>query len=492
MLTQYNTWILIGVMQEKSSRVVEVLLATVRPIQLLGGKVLGIGLVALGQATLIVGFALIVGTAVGSDLLHGTAPLVLACELLWLVLGYAFYCWVYAAAGSTAERQDQVQTLALPLSIPILVGYIFSHHRGELGQPGPLLQGPRLPAPDGPVLHARARRAGPGHLVGVRRLGADHHRRDGRHGDLRRPHLPPGRAAHRRPGACPRALRSRAAARIGTSALAVSLMTYAAVLKTEVERRDRERCALAGLVSEGGRTMTRANRKCDELATRSADHDEADRPGAMTTRRAVIIGAAAGLAGLVADSVISSEPAGAASGDTVLLGNSNSSSATTEITTTSGDGLQGSTSDNYSYGVYGENTGVNGTGAGVYGTGNTYGVYGSGGTDGIGVYGSGGTFGVFAIGGTYGVNGQGPTGVYGYSYTGGIGVEGTATGGGVGVFGHGSYRRLRRVEDPGGHGTKGQGTNGATGVYGVSDKGTACWRRAPRVTPFKLSARSPS
>ncbi len=126
MLTQYNTWILIGVMQEKSSRVVEVLLATVRPIQLLGGKVLGIGLVALGQATVIVGFALIVGAAVGSDLLRGTAPLVLACQLLWLLLGYAFYCWVYAAGGSTAERQDQVQTLALPLSIPILLGYIFA------------------------------------------------------------------------------------------------------------------------------------------------------------------------------------------------------------------------------------------------------------------------------------------------------------------------------------------------------------------------------
>ena len=135
MLTQYNTWILIGVMQEKSSRVVEVLLATVRPIQLLGGKVLGIGLVALGQATLIVGFALIVGAAVGSDLLHGTAPLVLVCELLWLVLGYAFYCWVYAAAGSTAERQDQVQTLALPLSIPILVGYVFSITVASSGNP---------------------------------------------------------------------------------------------------------------------------------------------------------------------------------------------------------------------------------------------------------------------------------------------------------------------------------------------------------------------
>jgi ABC-2 type transport system permease protein len=126
MLSQYDTWILIGVMQEKSSRVVEVLLATVRPIQLLGGKVLGIGLVALGQATVIVGFALILAAAVGSDLLHGSAPLVLVCQFLWLVLGYAFYCWVYAAGGSTAERQDQVQTLAFPLSIPILVGYIFS------------------------------------------------------------------------------------------------------------------------------------------------------------------------------------------------------------------------------------------------------------------------------------------------------------------------------------------------------------------------------
>ena len=126
MLTQYNTWILVGVMQEKSSRVVEVLLATVRPLQLLGGKVLGIGLVALGQAALVVGFALILATAVGSSLLRGTAPVVLLCQLLWLVLGYAFYCWVYAAAGSTAERQDQVQTLALPLSVPILVGYVFA------------------------------------------------------------------------------------------------------------------------------------------------------------------------------------------------------------------------------------------------------------------------------------------------------------------------------------------------------------------------------
>jgi ABC-2 type transport system permease protein len=125
-LTQYNTWILMGVMEEKSSRVIEVLLAAVRPMQLLAGKVLGIGLVAFAQATLTVVFALVLAEAVGSDLLHGAAPLVLAATLVWLVLGYAFYCWVYAAAGSLVERQDQIQSLALPLSLPIIFGYIFA------------------------------------------------------------------------------------------------------------------------------------------------------------------------------------------------------------------------------------------------------------------------------------------------------------------------------------------------------------------------------
>lgn len=126
MLSQYETWTLIGVMEEKSSRVVEVLLATVRPIQLLGGKVLGIGLVALAQAAALLAVALLLSKAVGSDLLRGTAPLMLAAAFFWLVIGYAFYCWVYAAAGSMAERQDQVQTLALPLSLPMILGYVMA------------------------------------------------------------------------------------------------------------------------------------------------------------------------------------------------------------------------------------------------------------------------------------------------------------------------------------------------------------------------------
>jgi len=124
MLSQYNTWTLLGVMEEKSSRVVEVLLAAVRPAQLLTGKVLGIGVVAVGQAALIVAVALALARAVGSDLLRGAAPLEVVTALGWLLLGYAFYSWLYAAAGSMVERQDQVQTLAIPLSLPLLFGYI--------------------------------------------------------------------------------------------------------------------------------------------------------------------------------------------------------------------------------------------------------------------------------------------------------------------------------------------------------------------------------
>jgi ABC-2 type transport system permease protein len=124
MLSQYGTWILMGVVEEKSSRVIEVLLAALRPVQLLTGKVIGIGLVALLQAALVLAVALGLGGAVGSDVLHGGSPLIVFDAVLWLVLGYVFYCWVYAAAGSLASRQEHLQTVAFPLQIPLIVGYI--------------------------------------------------------------------------------------------------------------------------------------------------------------------------------------------------------------------------------------------------------------------------------------------------------------------------------------------------------------------------------
>jgi len=59
-------------------------------------------------------------------ILDGTAPVVRLSTLIWLLLGYAFYSWVYAAAGSLVERQDQAQSIALPLSLPLVFGYIMA------------------------------------------------------------------------------------------------------------------------------------------------------------------------------------------------------------------------------------------------------------------------------------------------------------------------------------------------------------------------------
>ncbi|MGH3281624.1 MAG: ABC transporter permease, partial [Trebonia sp.] len=140
LLTQYLAWTLTGVLEEKSSRVAEVLLAAIPPARLLAGKVLGIGLTVFLQAALAVAAALGAARAVHSDVLHGTTPVAIAATLAWLVLGYAFYSWAYAAAGSMAERQDQVQALTLPLTLPVLFGYIVAFAAATSGNVSALLR----------------------------------------------------------------------------------------------------------------------------------------------------------------------------------------------------------------------------------------------------------------------------------------------------------------------------------------------------------------
>ena len=139
MLTQYNAWTLTGVIEEKSSRVVEVLLAALPPARLLAGKVLGIGLTAFLQAGLAVAAAAGAVRATHSDALHGLTPLTVAATLSWLILGYAFYAWVYAAAGSTAERQEQAQALLIPLGLPVIFGFFVASTAAIAGNPSALV-----------------------------------------------------------------------------------------------------------------------------------------------------------------------------------------------------------------------------------------------------------------------------------------------------------------------------------------------------------------
>lgn len=129
MIVLYTLLILIsnfvaqGVVEEKSTRVVELLLSTMKPWQLLAGKIIGLGLLGLAQivAIAVVGVAgaLVSGVVSLPGQLISTALTVVA----WFVLGYAFYASVFAAAASLVSRQEDLAGVITPLSMLLFVGF---------------------------------------------------------------------------------------------------------------------------------------------------------------------------------------------------------------------------------------------------------------------------------------------------------------------------------------------------------------------------------
>ena len=109
-----------GVVEEKSSRVVEVLLSTIKPLHLLCGKVLGIGALGLGQLFAYGVVGLGAGMATGLLQVSGLAAGVFASVLFWFVLGFAFYAVAYAAAGSMVSRQEDVGSTTTPFTMMIM------------------------------------------------------------------------------------------------------------------------------------------------------------------------------------------------------------------------------------------------------------------------------------------------------------------------------------------------------------------------------------
>jgi ABC-2 type transport system permease protein len=114
-----------GVVEEKSSRVVELLLSTVRPWQLMTGKVAGIGLVGLAQMLVfgIVG----VGLAVGLGLLHisiSAAVGTVVWLVVWYLLGFVLYAFALAAAGALVSRQEDASSVVMPVLIPVIASYL--------------------------------------------------------------------------------------------------------------------------------------------------------------------------------------------------------------------------------------------------------------------------------------------------------------------------------------------------------------------------------
>ena len=122
----YGSWVLTGVVEEKQSRVVEVVLSTVRPRDLLMGKVLGIGLLALAQLVVLVAVGIGLSQLLGRLVLPVTTPGAVFQLLIWFILGFAFYSTAMGFLGSLASRMEEASTASMPVTLTATTAYILS------------------------------------------------------------------------------------------------------------------------------------------------------------------------------------------------------------------------------------------------------------------------------------------------------------------------------------------------------------------------------
>jgi ABC-2 type transport system permease protein len=125
-ITTYGSLVLSGVVEEKTSRVVEVLLARVPARNLLAGKVAGIGLLGLGQVAVTALAAVAAMALVDSFDVPAARGSVIAWAVVWFVLGYALYAMAYGTLGSLASRTEDAQSVAGPVTVVLIVAYFAS------------------------------------------------------------------------------------------------------------------------------------------------------------------------------------------------------------------------------------------------------------------------------------------------------------------------------------------------------------------------------
>ncbi len=142
MIVLYGNWVAMSVVEEKSSRVMEVILNAATPFELLGGKVLGVGAAAFLQylAILVAGglalvlqdrvAAFVLGDSAGVTLPEGLTITLLVLFCVYGVLGFLLYAVLYAAAGSLVSRQEDVNGAVMPMTMITMVGYLIAVYAG--------------------------------------------------------------------------------------------------------------------------------------------------------------------------------------------------------------------------------------------------------------------------------------------------------------------------------------------------------------------------
>jgi ABC-2 type transport system permease protein len=131
----YGAQVMRGVIEEKTSRIVEVIISSVKPFQLMMGKIVGIGMVGLTQFLLWIILSLLAAKFVSAELLPPsiltaiqTIPVgyILVTFLIYFLGGYLLYSALFAAVGSAVDNETETQQFMFPITLPLLFTYIMA------------------------------------------------------------------------------------------------------------------------------------------------------------------------------------------------------------------------------------------------------------------------------------------------------------------------------------------------------------------------------
>jgi len=125
-ITTYGQWVLMGVLEEKSTKVVELIVSSTSVRSLLAGKVIGIGMLGFAQLVFLVGLALGAGSLLDLYELPTGTVATAAWSLVWFMLGFAFYAVLNAAAGSLVSRTEDAQAAATPIALVAVASYLLT------------------------------------------------------------------------------------------------------------------------------------------------------------------------------------------------------------------------------------------------------------------------------------------------------------------------------------------------------------------------------
>ncbi|WP_295716382.1 ABC transporter permease [Mucilaginibacter sp.] len=136
----YGGQVMRGVIEEKTSRIIEVIISSVKPFQLMLGKIIGVGLVGLTQFSAWIILSVISSKIAGHAFNSPQSPMagiiatlstipfgyILGCFLFYFLTGYLLYSALFAAVGSAVDSETETQQFMFPITMPLLFTYILS------------------------------------------------------------------------------------------------------------------------------------------------------------------------------------------------------------------------------------------------------------------------------------------------------------------------------------------------------------------------------